>query len=401
MKPAAKPDNEQERLGLLKKLDILDTLEEQAYDDLTKIASHICGCPIALVSLLDDERQWFKSHHGLDATETPREYAFCGHAILGDNIFYVPDSEKDERFFDNPLVVGAPNVKFYAGIPLKLRGEYNVGTLCVIDNKPRELSEEQLDALRSLGRQVVSQLELRLKIKELEIIDRMKSEFMAMVSHELRTPLTSIFGSLSILNSGLMAGQKDKVDLLVKASYDNSERLIKIVNDILDLTKIESGTFKIELKEVELNDIVKTATENLSAYFEKCKVEVKLNLDASIGKVFLDDCRIVQVINNLASNAAKFSPENTTVEITTKDEGEYYGIQIKDHGPGIPEVLHSEIFEKFSKASVVGKGKLPGTGLGLNIARQLVELHGGKIWFESGAGKGTTFFVRLPKNPSA
>lgn len=166
MKEAKLPKNENERLQALKELEILDTLEEQAYDDLTKLAALICDVPIALVSLVDKERQWFKSNYGLAAKETDRSLAFCAHAILDDDIFYIPDSEKDDRFKDNPLVKGEPHVKFYAGIPLKVNGMFNVGTLCVIDNKPNQLSQIQKDALKILGRQVESQFMLRKLNKE-------------------------------------------------------------------------------------------------------------------------------------------------------------------------------------------------------------------------------------------
>lgn len=396
MKFPEKPKNEQERLSILSELEILDTFEEQAYDDLTLIASYICGCHISLVSLIDQDRQWFKSRQGLEAKETPRGIAFCAHAIMNDDLFYVPDSANDERFADNPLVTGAPHVRFYAGIPLKVRNNFNVGTLCVIDDKPRVLTEDQKDLLRSLGRQVEAQLELRLRVKELEALDRMRSEFIAMVSHELRTPLTSIFGSLSILNAGVMAHDPQKVQVLTQAAFENSERLIGIVNDILDLTKIESGGFEIEKKVVDLNALVKSAILNLAHYYQKCHVTATLNLDESIGVVSIDESRFVQIINNIASNAAKFSPEGSVVEISTINKGGHFQILIRDHGAGIPAELHGEMFKKFSKASVAGKGKLPGTGLGLNIAKQLVELHGGSIWFESGKDQGTTFFIEVP-----
>ena len=141
MKAPEIPVNEQERQNTLNELNILDTLEEQSYDDLTLLAAKICNSPISLVSLIDKDRQWFKSHYGLEARETPREYAFCAHAIHHDELFYIPESEKDERFSDNPLVTNEPYVKFYAGIPLKVKN-HNVGTLCVIDNQPKELTEE-------------------------------------------------------------------------------------------------------------------------------------------------------------------------------------------------------------------------------------------------------------------
>lgn len=137
------------------------------------------------MSLIDSERQWFKSHHGLEARETPREFAFCAHAILDDHVLYVPDSQKDERFRDNPLVTGAPYVKFYTGVPLKVGGKYNVGTLCVIDSKPRKLTEEQIEALKCLARQVEDQLSLRLKVKEINRLHRDQSKSLELKTSEL------------------------------------------------------------------------------------------------------------------------------------------------------------------------------------------------------------------------
>ncbi|MDH5735411.1 MAG: GAF domain-containing protein, partial [Gammaproteobacteria bacterium] len=137
MLSGAIPDNEDERLTRLRELGIMDTLEEQAYDDLTKLASQICDAPIALVSLIDENRQWFKSHHGIDATETPRNVAFCAHAINSNDLFIIEDADHDERFHDNPLVTSEPFVKFYAGAPLILDKNIRIGTLCVIDNHAR------------------------------------------------------------------------------------------------------------------------------------------------------------------------------------------------------------------------------------------------------------------------
>lgn len=162
------PENESERLKKLNDYQILDTLAEQEYDDIVSLAAYICNTPIALISLIDEDRQWFKAKRGLDSQQTNRDIAFCAHAILGDKVFVVPDSTKDERFYDNPLVTGPVQVKFYAGAPITTPEGFKIGTLCVLDNTPRKLTQEQLDALKSLSRSLVSILELRLKLIERE-----------------------------------------------------------------------------------------------------------------------------------------------------------------------------------------------------------------------------------------
>jgi len=169
MTAAPLPEHESQRLQALRALEILDTLPEQAYDDITCIASEICDTPVALVSLIDEERQWFKSRRGIEVTETARDVAFCAHAILEpDRLLVIEDAKQDPRFTDSPLVAGKDGVRFYAGAPLVTGDGHALGTLCVIDRRPRALTESQLDSLRALSRQIVAQLELRRAVKTLE-----------------------------------------------------------------------------------------------------------------------------------------------------------------------------------------------------------------------------------------
>jgi GAF domain-containing protein len=158
---AIKPANESGRLASLEKYAILDTDPEQSFDDLTLLASFVCNTPIAHISLIDEDRQWFKSRVGITATETSRDIAFCSHAILQDELFVVPDALQDERFRENPLVVSDPYIRFYAGAPLINEEGYALGTLCVVDTSPRQLAPEQREALQALSRLVLAQLEFR------------------------------------------------------------------------------------------------------------------------------------------------------------------------------------------------------------------------------------------------
>lgn len=164
---AGSSDNEKRRLKVLWQYEVLDTIPEALFDDLTELAASICEAPIALISLVDEKRQWFKAKVGTTLTETSRDVSFCAHAIQQPDLFIVPDATKDDRFARNPLVTSDPKIRFYAGAPLITADGYALGTLCVIDKVPRALRPEQKQALRILARHVVSQLELRRRSREL------------------------------------------------------------------------------------------------------------------------------------------------------------------------------------------------------------------------------------------
>ncbi len=391
------PANESERLAKLKALGILDTMEEQAYDDLTFLAAQICETPISLVSLIDQSRQWFKSHHGIEAKETPREYAFCAHAINQDDLLVVEDTALDERFIDNPLVTGEPKIKFYAGAPLILENDIRIGTICVIDKEPRVLTEKQKKSLLALSRQVVAQLNLRLKLSEMSSLEKAKDEFLAMVSHELRTPITSLHGSLKILQHESM-NLNESVTPMLDIAIRNSDQILRIVNDILDLSAMQVGQLGMNSSEVDLIDIANNSIELNQAYISKFGCEAELICPKGVDSLMVrgDEQRLLQVSANLISNAAKFSKKGGKIIVELSIEEGKVEYSVTDFGEGIEPADQDKLFKKFQQFGFYKNQQQPGTGLGLNITKHILEAHHTSIEFESLPGERTKFFFKLP-----
>jgi PAS domain S-box-containing protein len=225
--------------------------------------------------------------------------------------------------------------------------------------------------------------------------EQLKDEFVSTVSHELRTPLTSIAGSLGLLSGGAAGALPPQAERLTEIAHANCERLIRLINDILDIQKIESGNLRFDMAPVSLGQLVSRSVEDLRSYGDDLGVKMTLDL-RSDPVVLADSDRMIQVITNLLSNAIKFSPAGETVELVLERKGRNGRLSIRDRGPGVPEAFRDQIFSKFAQADSTDTRQKGGTGLGLAISKEIVERHGGKISFESWTGRGATFHVDLP-----
>ena len=644
MPEAARPLDDEARVAALRRLRILDTPYEERFDRIARVAAATFGVPIALVSLVDANRQWFKACLGLEDRETPRGVSFCAHALLGEDLLVIEDASADPRFADNPLVTGELNVRFYAGRVVRGPSGHKLGTLCILDRLPRSLSDRERGVLEDLGAWVEQELahagvsevlrargesEKRLRtvmdtvadgivsfgadgcvtsvnpaaadvfgIAEEEIVggsvdrllqgltwddllpllhdgsgvigerrevvgrrgdgtrfpleltigrvilddgplfvavgrdisdrkeaereleraveqnellldsvaegilgvdldgcvtfanpaaaelvgigeeaiigrsvdeilprtmpdgeelhfedspggltladgvtrrferhirradgtafpadvvvaairrdgaitgavvlvrdittryevDRMKDEFVSVVGHELRTPLTSIRGSLGLLSGGVVGALPPEAERMVSIAVANTDRLVRLINDILDLERMESGRVELETTPVDAASLLDATVDVVGTLAGDAGVE--LRVDASEALVLGDRDRLVQAITNLAGNAIKFSPRGEAVELCSGVSGDAVRIEVRDRGRGIPAGKLERIFERFEQVDASDAREKGGTGLGLAIARTIVDQHGGRLWAESEPGEGATFVIELPR----
>ncbi|TVP47402.1 MAG: response regulator [Halomonas sp.] len=588
------PHNEPQRLAALHDLQLLDTTEDIAFERMTQLACDLFDVPIALVSLVDKERQWFKSHHGLDVCETSREASFCAHAVFLDAPLVVENTLEDERFADNPLVGDMPHIRFYAGYPLRPFDGITIGTLCLIDREPRMFSDRDLKLLGGLAGQVEELLrQHKLKVdlahtvsrmhkeqallkvlhqgitdyqalmsgkqlwaflmealleltdsdyaligevmptnttnalkvhaitehswneesrnfmdqlrngsltltnpdsmlgrvfaygdvvitndipahvkrsgfpipdtpvhnylgvpifsgeglvgmyciansKQLlnqELLDwlqpftdtcsllinlysqmaereqvmqdlaaardqaetasRAKSEFLSSMSHELRTPLNAIIGFAQILANSRRDPLGEKQQRQVGQIEKSGHHLLSLINEVLDLAKIEAGHMTLSIEPIILANVFNDACSTLEASAEAAGIRFRYTAPNDQWRVHADYTRTKQILLNLLSNAIKYNSTGGSVDITVKHLVEHVRISIIDTGPGIARERQHELFEPFNRLDAEG-GSIEGSGIGLAITRELVERMDGELGVDSQLGRGSTFWFTLP-----
>jgi len=392
MKEIHETTDEKLRLAKLQSYNVLDTFPEKLYDDITFIASYICDTPISLMTLVDCDRQWFKSKIGLDAEQTPRSVAFCAHAIKGDQLFCVPDATKDERFQDNPLVTDDPNIVFYAGAPIVTPEGYKMGTLCVIDNKPRDLNDEQRSILTRLSNQVASNLELRLSLRKMEKVNDELAQFAYRTSHDLKSPITSSLRLLDYIVTDVNEGNLQEANQNISMVKDQIFRLKILVHDIFSLVKAESDPAGQEL--VNVLSVVESLQSRLALMASDRNCQIIIAIDESIN-VKIQKARVSQVIENLVSNGIKYSDASKCgayVKVGASKTDSLLTVTVEDNGVGIPEKYHKDVFELFTRFHPELSS---GSGLGMSIVKKHVDFLKGHIDFSS-SKNGTAYDIKIP-----
>ncbi len=415
------PTNEAERLEALAQLEVLDVACEPRFDRLTQLAAKLLEMPMCAISLVDRERQFFLSHYGIEASETPREQAFCNYVVADDALLVVTDATADPRFQDNPLVTGELGLRFYAGVPIQNADGITLGSLCVLDQKSHAegMTTEQIDLLKDLAAVVMNEMTARITARryqlecelrceamaELETRRReavaeaaFKSEFLANMSHEIRTPLNGVIGMGELLSeTALGSEQREYLNTLLSSA----EGLLGIINDVLDISKIEAGQMQYEA----IRFCLKTEVEQVAEVLAQKAADRQIDLIVEVAPTFPsavigDPTRVAQILYNLAGNAIKFTESGYVCIRLCAVDAESIQIEVEDSGIGMSDEQIARLFEKFSQADTSITRKYGGTGLGMSIVAQLVEAFGGQIDVRSEIDQGTCISVTL-KLPTA
>jgi len=392
--------NESERIKSLKSYLVLDTETEEEIDNLTQLASEICETPITLVSLIDENRQWFKSKVGLDVKETSRDLAFCAHAINEANeLFIVEDARTDKRFFDNPLVTGHPNVIFYAGVVLKSDEDFPLGTLCVIDHSPRKLSDKQIRSLKTISKQIMNLHNYKKSIrkqKELSVQLSQKNDelerFAHIAAHDLKSPLTNIETAANLF-SEMYASQIDaEGKIIINIIEKAGQRLKSLIDGLLQFSKIDDASL-LTISKIDLNKLVKDLA-NLIGNNDNLKISLNTELTSIETYPILLD----QILINLFTNSLKYSNKKIIeIELCVSENSSHYLFIVKDNGPGIAKNNQSKVFNLFHVSSANDQFGNKGNGIGLATVKKVVEKLGGEIYLESEEGQGAEFHFSILK----
>ena len=384
---------EAERVAALHSYGVLDTPRESDFDDIVEVVSAICDAPISVINLIDRDRQWFKAEVGLGVRETPLPASICAHAILQPDLFVVPDTLLDRRFSDNPLVVGDPRLRFYAGALLETPEGLPLGTICVLDYKPRELDDKQKALLRLMARQIMKLFELR-KIANTNASSltaatkegELREQFIAVLGHDLRNPLASISAGIELLQRGT-----SKVERTLGLMKGSVVRMSALIDDIMDFAKGRLGNgVDLSRSDVRLEPILRQVVDELQVTAPDRRIECPVSLDRPI---HCDPGRLGQLLSNLLANALTHGASTHPIRIDARIDGDTFVMNVANSGAPIAPATLEKLFQPFIRGEV--RDNQQGLGLGLYIASEIARAHGGTLTATSHLNE-TIFTLRMP-----
>ncbi|GAA1152892.1 hypothetical protein GCM10009606_34230 [Nocardioides aquiterrae] len=352
---------------------------------LVEVAAQVAQVPMATINLITDTEQVQVATHGFDASVCLREDSMCNVVLHDGAPVVVPDASVDERFRDNPFVTGVlGDVRFYATHQLRTPEGVVIGTLCVFDTVPRELTDEQAHALVGLADRVVDLLELELRTRELKRSNEQLAAFAGQVSHDLRNPLTAVTMSLDLIGDGL--GPHDARSPLVQRALSGTERMQSLIDDLLAYARVGAELQRVP---VDLAAVLSDVRDDLAAPLADATV-----VAGELPTVTGDPVQLRAVVQNLVANAAKFTrpgePPYVEIDGTRIDDG--WRIEVCDRGPGIPEDQRDRVFEPLARIDE----EVEGSGIGLSTCRRIIEAHGGRIGLADAPYGGTCAWFEVP-----
>ena len=387
------PRNEAQRLAALRRFDVLDTPPEADFDSIVALASSICETPVSLVTLIDAERQWFKAKIGVAEDEAARDVSFCAYAIMGKDLMVVPDTRRDSRFADNPVVATDPGVRFYAGAPLITSDGFGLGTLCVVDHEPRRLTLDQLRALRALGRQVTAQLELNLYATGLgRAAHRLREaeRLASLIDGELREPLARLGAYLDELVS---AGEPapETAAGAATAARQHAPALRELVGDLAALADADD-TPVLRMREVDLTLIAQRAVEAVRPIAHIKHIWI-VNYAGPPMTVVADPALLQQALMHLLFAAVKYTPENGRLRVCVQAEG---GPAIRIDDLDLPDAGRPRLFDHLYYGAIAHAPDGSGRDRGLAATKQIFDAHHATLALSDRPGDGTSLHVVFP-----
>lgn len=409
--PSRESADEEARLRKLYDLKILDTPRDERFDRLVRLAATHFGTPMARVTFVDRNRTWYKACVGPQAVESPRNVSLCAHTVISGEVLVSRDMSKDPRFCDSPQVAGAPKLRFYAGAPIILEDGTRVGSLCVVDTKPRpEFSDQDSAFLADLTQIAVHELELHRQAvsrqnslndakRQLIIARSVKDRFMGVISHELKTPLNHILGFGRIL-AGQQLGPlgSDSYAELSRDLVQSAEHLEGLVDRVLNYTSAELSELRLSETVVATHVVMAKCQELVRTRALESGIDIRLSIDPDAPlEVIGDEVQLTEAIEQVLDNAIAFSPAGETVEFHAFRHGSGgLCFRVTDQGPGIDPDRIAQMMNAFTQGEIGSSRSHDGMGLGLAVSRTIMELHDGGITLSNRPNAGVNAELSLP-----